>query len=57
MTNTTKHTIPGDAARAVDRFNPRGPAGYRSSHDTAAPLRSTRAEATADYTANLETGK
>lgn len=57
MTNTNNHIIPADAARAVDRFNPRGPAGYRSSHDSAAPVRATRAEATADYTANLETGK
>lgn len=37
-----------DAAVAVDRFNPDGPAGYRAATMPDAPLRATRVEAEAD---------
>lgn len=43
--------IPSDAARAVGRFRPEGPIGYRASNDAAAPLRSTRQAAVEDYIA------
>lgn len=43
-----------DAARAVGRFRPEGPTGYRAKSDPAAPLRATRAEAEADERAHLE---
>jgi hypothetical protein len=45
--------IPADAARAVGRFQPEGPSGYRASNVEDAPLRATRAEAVADYVAAL----
>lgn len=41
--------VPSDASRAVGRFNPDGPDGYRSSHSPDAPLRGTRAQAAADW--------
>jgi hypothetical protein len=37
-----------DASRAVGRFSPDGPTGYRASTAPDAPLRETRAEAVAD---------
>lgn len=37
-----------DAARAVGRFNPDGPLGYRAATAPDAPLRATRAEAEED---------
>lgn len=43
-----------DAARAVDRFNPNGPAGYRAK--SGGPIRETREDAEADELANRWTG-
>lgn len=40
-----------DAARAVGRFDPDGPAGYRAASAPDGPLRETRAEALADEAA------
>jgi len=37
-----------DAARAVGRFRPEGPLGYRAKSVPDAPLRATRAEAETD---------
>lgn len=43
-----------DAARAVGRFNPTGPIGYKASTAPNAPLRATRAEAVTDERAHRE---
>lgn len=43
-----------DAARAVGRFKPDGPDGYRARSLPDGPLRATRAEAEADELAFLE---
>ena len=45
-----------DAARAVGRFNPAGPDGYRAATAPNAPLRKTRKEAASDERAYLTTG-
>ena len=44
-----------DAARAVGRFRPGGPLGYRAATAPDAPLRATRAEAESDERTHLET--
>jgi hypothetical protein len=49
--------ITQDMARAVDRFNPAGVAGYRASTAPDAPIRATREEAIADELAYLDTPK
>lgn len=41
-------TIGTDAAVAIGRFNPDGPAGYRAAHSPDAPLRASREEAETD---------
>jgi hypothetical protein len=43
-----------DSARAVDRFSPDGPSGYRAATMPNAPLRATRLEALDDELAWLE---
>lgn len=43
-----------DSARAVGRFDPDGPSGYRSATAPNAPLRATRAEAVEDERAWLD---
>jgi len=43
-----------DAARAVGRFRPEGPLGYRAKSLPDGPLRATRAEAEADERAFRE---
>lgn len=49
MADTVDGRIFGsDAARAVGRFDPDGPRGYRAATMPDAPLRETRAEAEAD---------
>lgn len=44
-----------DAARAVGRFDPAGPTGYRAASAPDAPLRASRDEAVADEREWLET--
>ena len=44
---TTARKLGADAARAVGRFNPTGPVGYRAAHAGTA-IRATRAEAVTD---------
>lgn len=45
------YVIPADAARAVGRFRPGRPLGYRAADMPDAPIRATRAEAVADWLA------
>lgn len=47
--------IPSDAVRAVDRFNPDGPTGYRAVEPWAvdAPIRATRDDARRDIEVGL----
>lgn len=52
-TGPSARVIGSDAARAVGRFNPKGPDGYRAASMPDAPLRATRAEAVNDETAYL----
>lgn len=51
---TTPRILGSDAARAVGRFRPDGPLGYRAKSAPDAPLRATRAEAEADERAHLD---
>lgn len=41
--------IPTNAAYAIGRFRPQGPVGYKAPSVPDAPLRSTKAEAEADW--------
>lgn len=51
MTTATTRILGSDAARAVGRFTPDGPLGYRAK--SGGPLRATRAEAEADERARF----
>lgn len=53
MSHENERVLGADAARAVGRFNPNGPDGYRAATMPDAPLRTTRAEAAADERAWL----
>jgi hypothetical protein len=48
MSRTPARVLGSAATRAVGRFNPAGPDGYRATTLPGAPLRATRAEAAAD---------
>jgi hypothetical protein len=54
MSGTEPFTLGSDAARAVGRFRPEGPLGYKASTMPDAPLRDTREEAVADERAYRE---
>lgn len=49
-----RRKLGADAARAVGRFRPEGPLGYRAKYSPGAPLRDSRQEAEADQRAHLE---
>jgi hypothetical protein len=51
---TLRRVMGSDAARAVGRFHPDGPAGYRAATAPDAPLRATRTEAEDDESAWLD---
>ena len=44
----TGYIVPPDAVRAVGRFDPDGPLGYRATSNPDAPIRPSRAEAMQD---------
>lgn len=54
ITTSTGRIIPTGWTKAVGRFNPAGPDGYRAVHVPNAPLRATRAEALEDERAYWE---
>lgn len=49
VTPCCSRVIPADAARAVGRFDPDGPIGFRAADTADAPLRDTRELAVADW--------
>lgn len=49
-----RRKLGADADRAVGRFRPEGPLGYRAKYSPGAPLRDSRQEAEADQRTHLE---